>query len=103
MTASVTLGALHVRINARDRRGIGGALKLALPQRPFDRVAGEPGRAEHQRQGRGGNDQGVAAPVPPELLEKADHLPIPGKFVHIALALSPITVCEPLKQMVNRF
>ena len=49
-------GALDLGIDPRERGRICGTLELALPQRPLDGVAGQAGRADHERKRRGGND-----------------------------------------------
>jgi hypothetical protein len=65
--------ALHGGIDAGERRGVGGPLQLALPQRPLDRVDRQTGRSDDQAAWQTGEDEHVAALIAPELLQQSQH------------------------------
>jgi len=52
---------------------IGGALQLALPHRPLDRVDGQTGRADQERKRGPDDDQGVAPTVAAQSFDESDH------------------------------
>ena len=62
---------------------IRGALQLAFPQGPLDRVRGQAGRADDQRK-RGAEDhQRVAAAVPPKPFQSLNHAVSPRRSMRM--------------------